>query len=151
MPAATYRFKINAPLERVWEAIEEAPEYENWNPFFVRATGMPHQGATIDLICALDMGKTVRGKAEVISNQHMDRLAWNMSLNTPGFRSWTVDMRVSETGPASCDLKVITDLRGMSFLLRGPRIEQIADGFDRMATALNRHFGEQAMAMPLAA
>lgn len=143
MPAATYRFKINASLERVWEALEEAPQYESWNPFFVRAAGMPHQGATIDLVCAFGLGAAVRGKAEVISNQHMDRLAWNMTFNAPGFRGWSVDMRVSETGPRSCDLKVITNLHGRSFLVRGPRIKDIADGFDRMATALNRHFSEQ--------
>lgn len=143
MAAATYRFKINASLEKVWEAIEETPEYENWNPFFVRAKGMPNQGSEIDLICAFDLGKTVNGKAEVLANQHMDRLAWDMSLSAPGFRGWSVDMRVSETGPNSCDLKVITNLHGLSFLARGPRIEQIAEGFDRMATALNRRFEDK--------
>ena len=142
MPAGTYNYKINAPVEKVWEALTDCQEYENWNPFIVKASGVPHEGANIEVACAFDSGKALRGVAEVTAHEHHKRLSWQISSYIPGFRSWSVDIKVNENGGQSTDLSVTTSLSGLSFLVMGPRIDDVQSGFQRMADAMNKRFSK---------
>ena len=142
MTAGNYSYKINAPLEKVWEALHECQEYENWNPFIVKATGVPSEGANIELACAFDSGKAVRGVAEVTAYEHHRQISWKLNSPIPGFRSWTVDFQVKDGGDKSTTLDITTNLGGLSFLVMGPHINDVQSGFERMATALNKRFGK---------
>jgi uncharacterized protein YndB with AHSA1/START domain len=142
MSAGTYNYKINAPVEKVWEALTDCQEYENWNPFIVKADGVPHEGASIEVACAFDSGKAIRGTAQVTAHEHHKHLGWQLSSSIPGFRSWSVDIKVNEDGGQGTDLSVSTSLSGLSSLVMGPRIDDVQSGFQRMADAMNKRFSK---------
>lgn len=141
MSTATYEFKIDAPLEAVWVALTNLQEYENWNPFIIRAAGTMDPGTDLELVCVLNSGKDLRGVAEVTSYEPNRRLSWEMGS---GFKTWAVRMEVHSPDEGSTDLTVATEIKSMPLLGRGPSIDDIRDGFRRMATALNKHVAELA-------
>ena len=144
MSTGTYSYKINAPVEKVWEAITDCQQYESWNPFIVKAAGVPSAGANIEVTCAFDSGKAVRGTAAITALEHHKQLSWRLTSPIPGFRSWTVDFHVSEDSAQGTTLDVTTNLGGLSFLVMGPHISDVQSGFERMAAALNKRFAKSA-------
>jgi uncharacterized protein YndB with AHSA1/START domain len=141
MSAATYEFKINAPLEAVWVALTTLQEYERWNPFIIRAAGTMDPGTDLELVCFLQSGKDLRGAAEVTSYEPNRRVSWEMGS---AFKTWTVRMEVHSTDEQTTELTVVTEMKSMPRIGRAPGMDDIEDGFKRMADALNKHVAELA-------
>ena len=149
MATGSYSFEIDAPVERVWEALSETGQYNSWNPFIVRATGPASPGATVEMVCAFNSGKTLRGPAKITACEHHTRLAWSLNSAIPGFRSWKVDLNLSPLGESRTSLSITTDLSGISSLVGGPKIDEVHDGFERMISALERREETRAAAWAL--
>lgn len=133
MPAATYEFRINGPINVVWGALTNLLEYETWNPFIIRAVGTMEPGTEIELVCNLESGRDLRGTALVVSNELHRRLAWEMSS---GFRTWTARIEVNKHDEEQTDIAVVTEVKGLRLMGRGPTMADLEDGFRRMAEAL---------------
>ena len=153
MSSASYDFEIDSPVERVWEALSETGQYSSWNPFIVRAIGAATPGATVEMVCAFDSGKTLRGPASITAWERHTRLAWSLNSAVPGFRSWKVDLNLSPRGEFRTTLSITAELGGISSLVGGPKIDDVHDGFERMISALESRVEtpEAASALPFAA
>ena len=146
MATATYDFKVNASIDKVWEAISEGSEYETWNPFIVKVNGKMEPGAEVEMTCVTDSGKTLRGPAQVVANEPHSRIAWSLNSPISGFRSWSVEMQVSENGDGT-NVTVNTNLGGLAQMIMGPKMDEIGAGFNRMADAMSKRVGQQQQRM----
>lgn len=58
---------INAPADKVWELLTDAPSYPDWNPTIVSLKGTIAEGHTIALVSTVNPGRTFKLKVSDVT------------------------------------------------------------------------------------
>lgn len=76
--------EINASAERVWAILSDFASYPQWNPFIRSATGLPRQGARLQIAVQPSGGKAMRFSPVVLAAEPGRELRWLGRLLLPG-------------------------------------------------------------------
>jgi len=76
--------EIDAPSGRVWDVLVDLPEYAEWNPFIVEASGTVAVGERLSLRMALPGRSPMTVKPRLLVVEPKRELRWKGRLVVPG-------------------------------------------------------------------
>jgi uncharacterized protein YndB with AHSA1/START domain len=127
---------IDAPPERIWELLTDAPSYTDWNPTIVRLDGTIDLGSRIELVSVVNPKRAF--KLEVTELEPPRRMVWSQGMPLglftgrrtfaldPGNAGTAFSMTEEFTGPlAGMIARSVPDLT--------PSFEQFADALEAAA------------------
>jgi len=129
--------EIQAPAERVWQALADFASYPKWNPFIRRISGQPREGKRLRVYIEPPgtKGRTFRQK--ILMEEPKRELRWLGRLLIPGLfdgdHIFTIE-RIGSEHVRFVQREVFSGLL-VSFLLRGLDMK-IRLGFEQMNQAL---------------
>jgi hypothetical protein len=123
---------IEAPAQRVWDLLVDAPGYSRWNASVVKIDGPIEWGTTIKLVSAVDPGRTFALKVEVMDPPQRMVWAGGMPLGLfTGTRTFLV-----ESGVAGCRFSMAEIYTGLMSGLIFKSIPDLTDSFKEFAASL---------------
>ncbi len=75
---------IEAPAERVWDALTSFSDYPTWNPFMPHLAGTPLPGERLDVTLEPPGGNPMRFQATVLAAERNSELRWIGRFVVPG-------------------------------------------------------------------
>lgn len=68
--------EINAPAQRVWEALTDFASYPQWNPFIRRASGVPRTGERLEVRMEPSGSRGMTFRPKVLNAEANRELHW---------------------------------------------------------------------------
>ena len=131
--------EIAAPARVVWQVLTDMPNYNEWNPFCVRAESTLEMGAavTMKLVNYAAPGSLVPNCEFICAFDPERMISWEMIHSDAWPYPARRDQVIEPTGPASCRYVSIDAFLGVNgihvFRFAGPWVKR---GFDDTARAL---------------
>ena len=129
--------EIQAPAERVWQALIDFANYQKWNPFIRRISGQPKEGKRLRIHMELPgtKGRTFRPK--ILKAEPKHELRWLGRLLIPGLFDGDHIFTIEPIGSKRVRFVQREIFSGIlvSFLLQGLD-EKVRLGFEQMNQAL---------------
>lgn len=129
--------EIQAPAERVWQALIDFESYPKWNPFIRRISGEPKEGKRLRIYMELPgiKGRTFRPK--ILKAEPNRELRWLGRLLIPGLFDGDHIFTIEQIGSKRVRFVQREIFSGLlvSFLLQGLD-EKIRLGFEQMNQTL---------------
>ena len=132
--AKEYRvaLSIDAPAQRVWDLLVDAPGYKTWNPSMVSIDGPIEPGRSIKLVSAVNPGRTFALNITAMDPPH--RLVWTggmpLGLFT-GTRTFLI-----ESADQGCRFSMSEVYTGLMSGLIFKSIPDLNDSFKQFAESL---------------
>lgn len=128
---------MDAPPERVWQALTDFAAFPEWNPLLRETRGELVVGKR--LYVRLAVGKrTMSIKPEVIRVEPNRALVWRGSLPIPGLFIGEHSFELSPQGESQTRLHHWERFTGILVPVLGSMLEQTKRAFERMNVALDR-------------
>ena len=131
--------EIAAPARGVWQVLTDMPNYNEWNPFCVRAESTLEMGAavTMKLVNYAAPGSLVPNCEFICAFDPERMISWEMIHSDAWPYPARRDQVIEPTGPASCRYVSTDAFLGVNgihvFRFAGPWVKR---GFDDTARAL---------------
>jgi uncharacterized protein YndB with AHSA1/START domain len=114
---------VNAPVERVWEAIQDPGEHAGWHPFVVAIEGEHALGATRK--CSVLVGKKPGTTEERCSTLDESRkIMWTVERDSTGFSriasDWSAGFSLEPQGPDATRVTAQSRFSPKKFFVRLP-------------------------------
>ncbi len=91
--------QVNAPADRVWQALTELPAYPEWNPYVIQASGDFAEGSTLHIKEKVG-GRTHRHSVKVVKLRPQQRtFTWAGALIPGRFLHWEESFQVEAMDP----------------------------------------------------
>jgi hypothetical protein len=91
--------EIQAPAERVWQALTDFAAFPEWNPFMRRASGQIKTGAKLDIYLQPTGGSGMRFRPTVLKAEPNRELRWLGHLLIPGLFDGEHILKIEPLGP----------------------------------------------------
>lgn len=126
---------INAPVERIWALLTDAPSYTSWNSTIDKFEGTIAEGQTIKLYAKINPGRSFPVKvAELQPNQ---RMVWQGGMPLGLFKGVrTFTLTPTESGGVAFDMREL--FSGPLSRLFGRMIPNLQPAFDDFAADLKK-------------
>ena len=125
--------EIDAPAERVWQIVGDFARYPEWNPFIVRAAGVPRVGARLDVtIVALGM-KPVSFRPRVLDFEPGRLIRWKGGFKLPGLFDGRHALIVEPLDSGRSRFTSHEDVSGVMLPFVGKVMTASQQGFELMA------------------
>lgn len=134
MAAIRNEIEIDAPANTVWTVFTTFSEYENWNPFIVRAGGSFREQRSNEVVIALPNGGEQRFTPEVVEVVEGKRLVWESG--TPGIFKRRISFDIEDLGDGKSRFVHSAEFTGLMTMFKGSTIKALEEGYDRMNEAL---------------
>ncbi len=137
---------INAPPERIWDALIDLESFQEWNPFMRRASGNVQVGEQLGVYLKPPGGLGMSFKPRVLKVEPNREFRWLGHLGIPGIFDGEHIFEIEPEGDSSCRFIQREEFRGvlapLMLLMIGNSTER---GFNEMNQALKvRVEGENA-------
>ena len=129
--------EIEAPAERVWQALTDFASYPKWNPFIRQISGQPKEGKRLRVYIEPPETKGRTFRPKVLKAEAKRELRWLGRLLIPGFFNGDHIFTIEQIGSERVRFVQREIFSGLlvSFLLQGLDMK-IRRGFEQMNQAL---------------
>jgi hypothetical protein len=130
--------EIEAPPERVWQALLAFDAYHQWNPFITHITGRAEQGAELDVTFSLPEGSEYSARPVVVRVTPGQELCWQGTAWLKGLFDTKHWFRVQAIEGGRTRFVQGQEFKGLLLKLMERRLTLTARGFVYMNQALKR-------------
>ena len=127
---------IDAPPERVWAVVTDFPRYPEWNPFIVKAAGVPRVGERLDVTIRAAGMKPVSFRPHVLDLDPGRLIRWKGVLWVPGLFDGRHELSVEPLPDGRSRFTTHEDVTGILVPVLGKVMRASQQGFEQMAAAL---------------
>ncbi len=128
--------EIDAPADLVWRVVSDLPNYEEWNPFIIRAAGDLRVGAHLDVAIRAPGMKPVGFKPRVLDLEPGRLIRWKGRLWVPGLFDGRHALSVEPLGAERSRFTSHEEVSGVLTPLLKKTMRASQQGFEEMARAL---------------
>ena len=137
---------INAPAEAVWNVLVDFENWENWNPFIIKAKGKAEVGEKLENVFR-NGDKDMVIKPKLLKVDQNEELVWIGRLIMPGIFDGRHGFRIEEIGPNQVRFVNYENFKG---ILSGMIMKKIGEdtkaNFNKMNQALKAEVEQQMLA-----
>ena len=128
--------EIDAPAERVWQVVSDFARYPEWNPFIVRAAGVPRVGQRLDLTIVAPGLKPASFRARVLNLEAGRLIRWKGEFKLPGLFDGRHALIVDPLDDGRSRFTTHEDVSGILLPFLGKVMAASQQGFELMARAV---------------
>lgn len=114
-PSTTSRAEVvtSAPVDAIWETLVGFEDYDAWNPFVTRASGVARQGAAVELRLEPPGAKAVDTTATIVILRPGRKLRLQSRLVAPGIRDLELEFLIDVASPGKLAVTGIVRREGV--------------------------------------
>jgi hypothetical protein len=128
--------EIDAPAERVWQVVSDFTRYAAWNPFIVRAAGVPRVGERLDITITAPGMKPVSFRPRVLDVEPGHLIRWKGEFKLPGLFDGRHALIVDPLDAERSRFITHEDVTGILLPFAGKVMAASQQGFELMARAV---------------
>jgi hypothetical protein len=127
---------IDAPAERVWQVVSDFARYPEWNPFIVRAAGVPRVGERLDITIAAPGMRPATFRPRVLDVEPGRLIRWKGEFKLPGLFDGRHALIVDPLDDERSRFTTHEDVSGILLPFLGRVMAASQQGFELMAQAV---------------
>ncbi len=127
---------IDAPAERVWQVVSDFARYPEWNPFIVRAAGVPRVGERLDVTIVAPGVKPATFRPRVLDVEPGRLIRWKGEFKLPGLFDGRHALIVDPLDDERSRFTTHEDVSGILLPFLGSVMAASQQGFELMARAV---------------
>jgi hypothetical protein len=127
--------EIEAPAQQVWEVVTDFATYPQWNPFIIRAEGIPVPGARLKVTIRAPGYRPVTFRPRVLRAVEGRELTWLGRALLPGLFDGRHSLTVEALGEARSRFRTHEEVSGILLPVLGKLMRASQQGFERLAAA----------------
>ena len=128
--------EIDAPAERVWQVVSDFARYPEWNPFIVRAAGVPRVGERLHVTIVAPGMKPASFRPRVLDFEPGRLIRWKGEFKLPGLFDGRHALIVEPLDGGRSRFTTHEDVSGIMLPFVGKVMTASQQGFELMAGAL---------------
>jgi hypothetical protein len=128
--------EIEAPAERVWEVITDFAAYPQWNPFIIRAAGIPVDGARLKVTIRAPGYRPVTFRPRVLRAVSGRQLTWLGRTFIPGLFDGRHSLTVEDLSESRSRFRTHEEVTGILLPVLGKVMHASQRGFEELCTAV---------------
>lgn len=128
--------EIDAPAERVWQVVSDFARYPEWNPFIVRAAGVPRVGQRLDVTIVAPGLKPASFRPRVLDLEAGRLIRWKGEFKLPGLFDGRHALIVDPLDDGRSRFTTHEDVSGILLPFLGKVMAASQQGFELMARAV---------------
>ena len=127
---------IDAPAERVWQVVSDFARYPEWNPFIVRAAGVPRVGERLDVTIVAPGVKPATFRPRVLDVEPGRLIRWKGEFKLPGLFDGRHALIIDPLDDERSRFTTHEDVSGILLPFLGSVMAASQQGFELMARAV---------------
>jgi hypothetical protein len=127
--------RIQAPAEKVWALVTDAPAYPDWNPTVERVQGSIAPGETIKVFVRINPGRAFPVKVDEF--RPPERMVWRGGMSLGLFRGERT-FTLTPTPDGGTDFRMREEYTGPMLPLIWRSIPDLGPAFEEFAQSLKR-------------
>jgi hypothetical protein len=135
--------EIEAPAERVWEVITDFASYPQWNPFIIRAEGIPVDGARLRVTIRAPGYRAVTFRPRVLRAVSGRELTWLGRTFLPGLFDGRHSLTVEPLEESRARFRTHEEVTGILLPILGKVMRASQLGFEQFCTAVKARAEER--------
>jgi hypothetical protein len=128
--------EIDAPAERVWQVVSDFGSYADWNPFIVRAAGVPRVGERLNVTIVAPGMKPATFRPRVLDFEPGRLIRWKGEFKLPGLFDGRHALIVDPLDDERSRFTTHEDVSGILLPFLGRVMAASQQGFELMAQAV---------------
>lgn len=135
--------EIEAPAERVWEVITDFASYPQWNPFIIRAEGIPVEGARLRITIRAPGYRPVTFKPRVLRAVSGRELTWLGRTFLPGLFDGRHSLTMEALEESRTRFRTHEEVTGILLPVLGKVMRASQRGFEELCAAVKARAEER--------